>query len=106
MRNSFWVLIAVIAAYLALVQGCSKKPDQTNAVPAKNSIAGEWFLNKWTFYTRLSFYGDSTAAIDNHIDTIYWVRYAVEGDTLVLTSNDTVISTSKIMYLSADSLVL
>ena len=106
MRNTSLIRIALIAAFLTFIQSCSKAPDPPNEAAGKNSIKGVWYLNKWTLFKRLDFYSDSTAVVDNHIDTIYRVKYAVKGDSLILKSHDSIVSTSTILYLSTDSLVL
>jgi hypothetical protein len=71
-----------------------------------HDIKGKWYLNKWTMYHTLSF-ADKTVFVDNHIDSVFYSKYTLHNDTLVLQDNDLKIKyKNKIIAITADTLII
>ena len=80
-------------------QFCATKSITTD------DIKGNWYLNKWTMYHTL-FFADTTVFVDNHIDSIFTLRYTLSNDILILHDNSTVEYKEKIIALTQDTLVI
>ena len=71
-----------------------------------DDIKGKWYLNKWTMYHTLSF-ADTTVFVDNHIDSVFYCKYSLHNDTLVLQDNDLKIKyKNRIIAITKDTLVI
>jgi hypothetical protein len=98
----FLFLVAIGAATCAL-GSCEPKGQK---IFVKENILGTWYLNEWTLYHTLTFI-DSTVYIDNHVDTLYTMKYAVEKDTLrTAPLDDHRHFANRIIKLTKDTLVL
>lgn len=84
---------------------CSCEPKGQKKF-SKQDILGTWYLNEWTLYHTLRF-TDTTVFVDNHIDTIFTLKYSVDKDTLRTTPfYDNRQFANSIIKLTKDTLVL
>jgi len=73
---------------------------------AAGDITGKWYLNKWTMYHTLSF-AETTVFVDNNIDSVFTLPYALSDDTLILQDNKSKVTyKEKIITLTQDTLVI
>ncbi len=71
-----------------------------------DDIKGKWYLNKCTMYHTLSF-ANTTVFVDNHVDSVFYCKYSLHNDTLVLQDNDLKIKyKNKIIAITKDTLVI
>jgi hypothetical protein len=73
---------------------------------SNDDIKGIWYLNKWTSY-RILVFDANTVFVDNHVDTVFTLRYDISHDTLFTwTGYATEKYKNRIISISKDSLVL
>jgi hypothetical protein len=93
-----------IVFYISVIAfvSCDKKKNEN----LSTGIKGTWYLNKWTVYRTLRF-TDSTVFVDNHVDTVFTLNYAIKDQTLT-TSSDFIDQSfsNKIVKLTKDTLIL
>ncbi len=89
---------------LLLFTSC--QPSQYRDTPDPKLVLGNWQRPQWDYYNGLVFGSDSEVAVLNHIDTVYWFQYRIEGKILVLKTADGKRFESTILKLTLDSLVL
>ena len=71
-----------------------------------DDIKGEWYLNKWTMYHTLSF-SDTTIFVDNHIDSVFYSKFSLHNDTLILQDNDLKVKyKNRIIAITKDTLII
>ncbi|PDS24183.1 hypothetical protein [Flavobacterium branchiophilum] len=71
----------------------------------EDALNGKWYLNKWTYYHTLDINGDSIY-VDNHIDSVFYLKYRLSKDTLITWSqNSKKLNKNRILKVSNDTLV-
>jgi len=110
MKTAIIFLCIPIGVLCTLLNACGSSENELPALQSeqdtKIALLGKWYLNEWTLYRELTFHGDSSLVIDNHIDTIYRYKYMIRKDTLILLGPSDRIFSTRFMLLSPESLVV
>jgi hypothetical protein len=96
-----------ILVFSVFATSCSFKKDLQQNVFKKENLLGTWSLNKWTMYHTLKI-DENTIYVDNHIDSVFYLKYRIEKNLLITWSSQdsTKISKAEIIKNSNDSLIM
>ena len=98
-------LMALLLWIFFLAYSCS---NRVKSYIDSNQIVGYWHLEDESgalCYNQLTFYKDSTAIVDNKIDTLMYFRYKIINDTLYLRDIDNRITIGVINSLNSCELL-
>ena len=98
-------LMALLLWIFFLAYSCS---NRVKSYIDSNQIVGYWHLEDESgalCYNQLTFYKDSTAIVDNKIDTVMYFRYKIINDTLCLRDIDNRITIGVINSLNSCELL-
>lgn len=90
-----------------LILSCSSKKDVVQNNFEKKDLIGIWSLNKWTMYHTLEI-NDSIIYVDNHIDSVFYLKYKIEKNALIIwdETDSTGVNKAEIINLTKDSLIM
>jgi len=86
---------------LSTISSCGQAAKEVTS----EALKGSWYLNKWTTSHTLIF-SDKTVFVDNNIDTVFTLNYAISYDSLMTWAKPNQKIKNKIINITKDSLIL